>query len=117
MSTEKHDPWALLREAREALVRAENRMMAPPHQVFEAIQRIDAALAEHEAEQQVTWSPNGKGLDATVSGYLVEVQPTHDGWWGWRAEQFPVHRDRQHGHKRTMELAQEAAIAAARGMK
>jgi len=79
--------------------------------------RIDAALATHDAEERVTWSSSGKGLDATFGGYLVEVQPTHDGWWGWRAEQFPVHRDRQHGHKRTMEQAQEAAIAAARGMK
>jgi hypothetical protein len=113
MSTEKHDPWALLRDAREFL--GHGLPCATVCGECIVIDRIDTALAEREAEQQVTWSPNGKGLDATVSGYLVEVQPMHDGWWGWRAEQFPVHHDRQHGHKRTMELAQEAAIAAARG--
>ena len=92
--------------------------LTKPEAGAEAIKkRIDAALAAHDAEGLVTWLPNGKGVDASVNGYLVEVQPTHDGWWSWRTEQFPVHRDRQHGHKRTMEQAQEAAIAAARGTK
>ena len=111
MTTEKHDPWALLREAQPWI------QVHAPIEATDLLMRIDAALAAHDDEEQVTWSPKGKGLDATVSGYLVEVQPTHDGWWGWRAEQFPVHRDRQHGHKRTMEQAQEAAIAAAKGMR
>jgi len=44
--TENEKLRALLAEAREALVRAENRMMSPPHQVPEAISSIDAALAE-----------------------------------------------------------------------
>ena len=108
MTTEKHDPWALLAEIHE--------LQPWLSQDADLAARVESALAAHDDEEQVTWSPNGKGLDATVSGYLVEVQPTHDGWWGWRAEQFPVHRDRQHGHKRTMEQAQEAAIAAARGL-
>ena len=43
---------ALLAEAREALVRAENRMMLPPHQVPDAIERIDAALAEPVQEDE-----------------------------------------------------------------
>jgi hypothetical protein len=46
MSTDIEKLRALLAEAREALVRAENRMMSPPHQVPEAVARIDAALAE-----------------------------------------------------------------------
>lgn len=121
MTTDKHDFWALLREAREALVRAENRMMAPPHQVPDVIERIDAALAEHEAEERVTWSPlaDGKTCAAEVNGCLVEVRPSYagDSWWAWKAEQPVKHRDRQHGHKRTMEQAQEAAVLAARGIK
>jgi hypothetical protein len=72
MTTEKHDPWALLREAREALVRAENRMMAPPHQVPDVIERIDAALAEHEAE--------GDKLVFTRVGPCLKDQHG-DEWW------------------------------------
>jgi hypothetical protein len=48
--TENEKLRALLAEAREALVRAENRMMSPPHQVPEATSRIDAALAEPVVE-------------------------------------------------------------------
>jgi len=44
--TEVEKLRALLAEAQDALVRAENRMMLPPHQVPDAIERIDAALAE-----------------------------------------------------------------------
>jgi hypothetical protein len=51
--TENEKLRALLAEAREALVRAENRMMSPPHQVPEAIARIDAALAEPVAPKRI----------------------------------------------------------------
>lgn len=112
MSTEKIDPWTLLEEAR-AVVYEYGPL---PEDLAEAdlLARIDSALAAHDAALEVAWIPNGKGLDAQVNGYLVEVKPSTDGWWGWKAEQIPMHRDRQHGHKRTKELAQEAAIAAAR---
>lgn len=83
--------------------------------------RVELALAAHEAEESVKWTPlaDGKACAAEVDGYLVEVRPSYagDGWWAWKAEQPVKHRDRQHGHKRTKELAQEAAIAAARGQK
>jgi hypothetical protein len=42
MTTEKHDPWALLREARDQLVGAQGMGKAT-----QTIARIDAALAEH----------------------------------------------------------------------
>lgn len=121
MTTEKHDPWALLREAQRLI--AANRLMLGHYsgvrEVGSLEDGIDAALAERQdsATDVVEWLPNGKAFDARVNGYLVEVKPSTDGWWGWKAEQIPVHRDRQHGHKRTKELAQEAAIVAARGLK
>lgn len=78
---------------------------------------VERLLAERDATQRaVEWTPlaDGKACAAEVEDYLVEVRPSHDGWWGWKAEQAPVHRDRQHGHARTKEMAQEAAIRAAR---
>lgn len=43
MTTEKHDPWALLREARDQLVGVQGM-----GKVTQTIARIDAALAEHD---------------------------------------------------------------------
>jgi hypothetical protein len=106
----------LLREAREFILRFGK--IEEDHNLRD---RIDAALAEHEAEERVTWSPlaDGKTCAAEVNGCLVEVRPSYagDSWWAWKAEQPVKHRDRQHGHKRTMEQAQEAAVLAARGIK
>lgn len=114
---------ALLREAREdlALAHADLDALRQTRKMSTLTDRIDAALAAHEAEERVEWTPlaDGKACVAEVDGYLVEVRPSYagDGWWAWKAEQPVKHRDRQHGHKRTKELAQEAAIAAARGQK
>ena len=124
MANEKHDPWALLAQAREALVRAENRMMAPPHQVPDVIQRIDAALAESRDSatpvvESVVWRNTPDGEDAVVNNAVLGV-------WGWRHgyawECKPLagpswsHRT-ESGLSKTPDEAKSAAIAAARGMK
>jgi hypothetical protein len=62
---------ALLKEARDALVRAENRMMHPPQQVPNAIQRIDAALAELANE----WQPHE---DPARTAYVVQIERERD---------------------------------------
>ena len=53
MSTEKHDPWALLREAKQII--AANRLMlghySGAREVERLEDRIDAALAEHDARE------------------------------------------------------------------
>jgi hypothetical protein len=85
------------------------------------IVRLEAEIAEGRVEVPVLWTPlaDGETCAAEVNGYLVEVRPSYagDGWWAWKAEQPVKHRDRQHGHKRTKEMAQEAAVATARGAK
>lgn len=83
------------------------------------IVRLEQEIAEGRVEARVEWTTlaDGVSCDAKVDDYLVEVRPWRDGWWVWRAEQLPTHRDRQHGHKRTKELAQDAAIAATRRLK
>ena len=85
------------------------------------IVRLEQEIAEGRVEARVEWTTlaDGVSCDAKVNGYLVEVRPSYagDGWWAWKAEQPVKHRDRQHGHKRTKELAQDAAIAATRGLK
>ena len=115
MANEKHDPWELLREAREALVRAENRMMAPPHQVPDVIQRIDAALAEHESKERVEWFDYGEwgAKSSKINGFQLTVRahpPLPGGPWHWEAP-------RCSGYAATKDEAKSAAIAAARGIK
>jgi hypothetical protein len=113
MTAEKHDPWALLREAREALVRAENRMMAPPHQVSEAIQRIDAALAERQdsAQNAVDWRER--------QGSYIHDDGVHElrvYLWGDEWHWHTVVEYRANGTCATEDDAKSAAIAAARGL-
>ena len=56
MSTEKHDPWALLREARETLdgigySEHPVGMSNAESRAVECIKRINAALAAHDARE------------------------------------------------------------------
>jgi len=112
MTQEKHDPWALLREARDQLVGAQG--MA---KVTQTIARIDAALAEHEAEQRVDsatpvveWETDAFGNDYVKNGNVLSmVAQTLDGNFGWET--------RTEGYADTEAEAKSAAIAAARRLK
>lgn len=127
MTTEKHDPWALLAEAREALVRAENRMMAPPHQVPDVIQHIDAALAAHAdsatpvVESDDMWWQD-KTFRAVVGSITVLVQSNGLHEWYWSATSSERRGkygllDSCQGRTNMLDEAKSAAIAAARGMR
>jgi hypothetical protein len=117
MANKKHDPWALLAQAREALVRAENRMMAPPHQVPDVIQHIDAALAEHadSATPVVEWCAVGDTWATAypVDGAEMTVMRWADGPWKW----WTKLETSAQGTASTEVEAKSAAIAAARGMR
>ena len=121
MANEKHDPWALLREARESMgvlvdvgwIPAE--MSNVESRAVECIKRIDAALAEHDAvppsEEKVEWSTGGPlGVEsAWIDGdCLLRVRWTgHDALWDATRQ----------GREADEKKAKAAAIAAARGTK
>lgn len=124
MANEKHDPWALLREARESVFRdslcreydySHKDVAMEEHKRRTRLKdRIDAALAAHDAvppsEETVEWKTE-MGLHATtVNGVNIAVFPmTEDGRWTAAlhvADPFD-----------TLDEAQRAAIAAARGMR
>jgi hypothetical protein len=114
MTTEKHDPWALLREAlpfvetvkSDGVFGADDRASA-------LFARIDAALAEHdtvpssEVDWQMTNSPIGT-MHAHLDGVDLRVR-----WDGQDAAWDATH----YGRCATEAKAKTAAIAAARGMK
>ena len=109
MTTEKHDPWALLREARE-WIEIEDDL----------IDRIDAALAERQdsAKDVVEWR---LGDDCDEEFVYYEAYPDSDtgldvvrfkdSKWRWTMSR------EQQGYCDTLDEAKSAAIAAAKGMK
>ena len=108
MTTEKHDPWALLREARTHIVE-----VAVQGCDDRLLDRIDAALAERQdsakdvVEWQMTNSPIG-----TMHAYLdgVDLRVRWDGQGAaWDATRY--------GRCATEAEARRAATAAAKGMK
>jgi hypothetical protein len=108
MTTEKHDPWALLREARTHIVE-----VAVQGCDDRLLDRIDAALAERQdsakdvVEWQMTNSPIG-----TMHAYLdgVDLRVRWDGQdAAWDATRY--------GRCATEAEAKSAAIAAARRMR
>ncbi len=126
MTTEKHDPWALLREARDELSVLASYVGHPDtvwpnvglkttaqcHKIMR--DRIDAALAAHDAvppgEEAVEWQTDAFGLDYHRQGnMLLMVVQTLDGNWGWET--------RVEGYAATEAEAKAAAIAAAREMR
>ena len=122
MSTEKHDPWALLREARKFVVDAERLWIEWDNEqeeraVVSMLARIDDALAEHKAEERVDsatpvveWETDAFGNDYVKQGNVLSmVAQTLDGNYGWET--------RTEGYADTEAEAKSAAIAAARGMK
>ena len=132
MTTEKHDPWALLREAREVVhagVTAARSIAyaqwSPEQHRAEVLRdRIDAALAEHadsaqRAVESVVWRNNPDGEDAVVNNAVLSVW----GWiggWAWQRKPLaePSYLNRtESGLSKTLDEAKSAAIAAARGLK
>jgi hypothetical protein len=123
MTTEKHDPWALLREARDQLVGVQGM-----GRVTQTIARIDAALAERQDSATPVVEPDAVewrdclSVDESmflaaalsdklkVSVYTEEATP---GVYPWRA----VRIEAREGTAPTLEDAKSAAIEAARGMK
>ncbi len=122
MTTEKHDPWALLREAKRLI--AANRLMLGHYsgvrEVGSLEDCIDAALAERQdsTKDVVEWR---LGDDCDEEFVYYEAYPDSDtgldvvrflgGKWRWT-----MSREKQ-GYSDTLAEAKEAAIAAARGMK
>jgi hypothetical protein len=112
MTTEKHDPWALLREAKRLI--AANRLMLGHYsgvrEVGSLEDRIDAALAERQdsSTDVVEWKPYGDSQIATVNGLSVRVDRV-DLRVAWSVTRY--------GEEITTSEAKSAAIKAARGMK
>jgi hypothetical protein len=123
MTTEKHDPWALLREAKQII--AANRLMlghySGAREVERLEDRIDAALAEHAdsatpvvESDDLWWTPSSHR--AKEGKYEMHVWRMSLKQWGWST---CVYQEREVGNGlcNTLDEAKSAAIAAARGMK
>ena len=110
MTTEKHDPWALLREARDQLVGVQGL-----GRVTQTIARIDAALAERQdsAQNAVEWRPSDQRV--FLDGVSLRIVYQTGGLWMWSVHWPMSHRTEQ-GQVATEEEAKSAAIAAARGL-
>ena len=113
MTTENHDPWALLREARECVVGRCNTDLRD---------RIDAALAEHDAvppsEEKVEWHTYERStvLDGIICTIGYSPVADHEDPWWWRV-QHAENRKWKFDRVKTEAEAKSAAIAAARGMR
>ncbi len=112
---------ALLREARDFMRQAAiSRGPCPDCTECDyrdaIIAKADAALAEHDAvppsEEKVEWIPNGpRGLSGYLKGRVEKASAyqTKDGlWWASASDIGPFD---------TLDEAQRAALAAARGMR
>jgi hypothetical protein len=124
MTTEKHDPWALLREARESVFRDslcreyddshKAAAMEEHRRRTRLLDRIDAALAERQgsATNVVEWEERQGSYihDDGVNELRVYLWGDQ---WHWHA----VVEYRANGICATEAEAKSAAIAAARGMR
>jgi len=119
MTTEQHDPWALLREARESVrdLLAEYEAKTLKAKFIETerdlLARIDAALAERQdsATDVVEWQMANSPI-GTMHAYLdgVDLRVRWDGQdAAWDATRY--------GRCATEAEARRAATAAARGTK
>lgn len=127
MTTEKHDPWALLREARDELSVLASYVGHPDtvwpnvglkttakcHKIMR--DRIDAALAAHDAvpSSEVKWRQPCYGshiYDDGIFRHKVEL-------WGSKWRWFVAIDYRTDGFSPSLDEAKAAAIAAARGMR
>jgi len=116
MTTEKHDPWALLREARDQLVGVQGMGKAT-----QTIARIDAALAgraegstEDVVESDPWWSIAQQR--ANEGRYEMVVWRRSLTEWCWDIHIFG-HAAAAKGVVATESEARRAATAAAKGMK
>ncbi len=119
-----HDPWALLREARnsvalEVAAVAAFRVSDADKRVLDLLKRIDAALAVHDAvppsEEKVEWISYGDWCEKSSNKFdgfqlTVRAHALPGGPWHWEAP-------RCSGYAATKDEAKSAAIAAARGLK
>lgn len=121
MTTEKHDPWALLREAREAIPCQfpNDRRCRCSGCVTRA--RIDAALAESRdsATGDVEWhGAEAATQTATLPNGEVWVYPAASVNYFWCVRRIVNGQERRDvGSAMTVAEAKSAAIEAARGMK
>jgi len=108
MTTEKHDPWALLAEI--------HNLQPWLSQDADLAARVKLALAERQdsAQNAVEWRPS----DQRVFLNNVSLRVVHhtDGLWVWSVY-WPLSHRTEQGQVATEEEAKSAAIAAARGMK
>ena len=117
MTQEKHDPWALLRQAQGWIG---YWPLNKPEAGAEALKkRIDAALAKHDAvpPSEVVWKttyhdPVFHEADLTDDLCLSVLENPH-GRFYWSAQL----QTQKNGYANTLDEAKSAAIAAARGMK
>jgi hypothetical protein len=111
MTTEKHDPWTLLREARKTVW--EWLEMSVPIDM-DVLDRIDAALAERRdsAKDVVEWKQRHGSYIHEDGVNELRVHLWGDQWY-WQA----VVEYRANGICATEAEAKSAAIAAARGMR
>ena len=109
MTTEKHDPWALLREARDQLVGVQGL-----GRVTQTIARIDAALAERADS-----STDGVEWEERQGSYIHDdgVNELRVYLWGDQWHWHTVVEYRANGIGTTEAEAKTSAIAAARGTK
>jgi hypothetical protein len=131
MTTEKHDPWALLAEARESIEQdfddGKHLLSSDRDRFLLLLARIDAALAAHRDEVPAQDSATGfvepKDSDWTLlsnhaniivallpNDEMLSIRPETDKYgtlWAWSYG----------GLVKTEAEARRAATAAARGMK
>jgi hypothetical protein len=113
MTTEKHDPWALLREAQDFVGFLPTRTDAI-EKALSIQRRIDAALAERQdsATSVVEWEERQGSYihDDGVNELRVYL-------WGDQWHWHTVVEYRANGTCATEDEAKSAAIAAAKGMR
>lgn len=114
MTTEKHDPWALLRETILFIkvARDEGAFDCERH-AMHLLSRIDAALAEHDTPV-VEWRPSDQRV--FLDGVSLRIVLHTDGLWVWSVY-WPLSHRTEQGRVATEAEAKSAALAAARGMK
>jgi len=108
MTTEKHDPWALLAEIHE--------LQPWLSQDADLAARVEAALAERQdsAKDVVEWRPSNQRV--FLDGVDLRILYQTDGTWLWSVY-WPLSHRTDRGACATEAEAKSAALAAARGMK